>query len=461
MAHTVIVGAGMSGMSLAWYLKNLRPDWEITVLEAEDRAGGKAWTEKRHGYLVERGVNGVLDNKPATLELAAELGLLPMRSREASRRRFIVREGRLVDLPDSPGAFLSSQVLSPSGKLRVMKEPFVPRGDMSVDESLAAFATRRLGREAYRYLIDPMASGIFAGNPERLSLRSCFPRIHELERDYGSLVRAMISLRARAARKRKPGPSAGPGGGLTSFKGGMSELVDRLRGALGESIRTGVRVQSAVPLENGGWQVCLKDGVVMDATHIVISCPSHEALGIMKDAVPDFAQVCRHIEYPPIAIVAFGISKGAISNDLNGFGFLSPFVEKRKILGALWDSSVFENRAPVSRHLVRCLIGGMRNRHCLMKSDGCLRDVAFRELKELCGLWKMPEFSAVFRWPRAIPQYHVGHGRLLRELKGVLGACPGLFVRCNWVGGVSLNDCIMNSKRLAAQMASGNLRSGF
>ena len=460
MAHVVIVGAGMSGMSLAWYLRNLRKDWQITVLESEDRAGGKAWTEKRDGFLIERGVNGVLDNKPATLELAAELGLTPLRSREASRRRFIVRSGRLTDLPDSPGAFLSSSLLSLSGKLRVMKEPFIPRGDMDLDESLAAFATRRLGREAYRYLIDPMASGIYAGNPERLSLRSCFPRIHELERDYGSLIRAMIRLQAAAMKKKRKGPSAGPGGVLTSFRNGMSELADKLKDALGDSLRTGAPVETAAPSETG-WQVGLKDGQGLEATHLVISCPSHAAEGILKDSVPDFSEICRCIEYPPIAIVAFGISKGAVSNDLNGFGFLSPFVEKRRILGALWDSSVFENRAPAARHLVRCLIGGMRNRHCLMNDDGYLKDAAFKELKELCGLRKLPDFSAVFRWKEAIPQYHVGHGALIGRLKEVLDACPGLFVRCNWIGGVSLNDCVMNSKRLAAGIASGNLRSGF
>ncbi len=460
MAHVVIIGAGMSGMSLAWYLKQLRADWQITVLEAEDRAGGKAWTEKRDGFLIERGVNGVLDNKPATLELAAELGLSPLRSRDASRTRFIVRGGRLVRLPDSPAAFMSSKVLSPSGKLRVMKEPFVPRGDMEADESLAAFATRRLGREAYRYLIDPMASGIFAGNPERLSLKSCFPRIHELERDYGSLVRAMVRLQIAARKKRKKGPSAGPGGVLTSFEGGMSQLAERLKKSLGDSIRTGCPVEKVLRTDSC-WQVGLEDGSSLEATHVVLSCPSYVARNILKEAAPDISELCRHIEYPPIAVVAFGISKGALSDNLNGFGFLSPFVEKRKILGALWDSSVFDYRAPVAYHLVRCLIGGMRNRHCLMNSDNHLKDLAYGELKELCGLEKPPEFSAVYRWPRAIPQYHVGHARILKGLRTAISACPGLFIRCNWVGGVSLNDCVMNSRRLADDMASGRLSSGF
>ncbi len=460
MAHVVIIGAGMSGMSLAWYLSGFRKDWQITVLEAENRAGGKAWTEKRDGFLVERGVNGVLDNKPATLQLASELGLSPLRSRDASRKRFIVRDGRLAELPDSAGAFLSSGVLSLDGKLGVMREPFVPRGNMEVDESLASFAVRRLGKEAYRYLIDPMASGIYAGNPERLSLKSCFPRIHELERDYGSLIRAMIRLQAAARKRKQKGPKAGPGGVLTSFRNGMSELVDKIRNALGERVQTGCRVETSEP-SGVGWKVNLENGKSIEATHLVVSCPSYAARDIFKHSLPDFSEICRHIEYPPIAIVAFGISKGALSDDLNGFGFLCPFVEKREILGALWDSSVFDNRAPVAYHLVRCLMGGMRNRHCLMKTDRQLQDAAFNELRQLCGIRKPPEFSEVFRWTRAIPQYHIGHSRLLESLKKVLWANPGLFVRCNWIGGVSLNDCILNSRNLAAEMASENLKSGF
>ncbi len=460
MAQVAIIGAGMSGMSLAWYLKGLKPNWDVTVLEASERAGGKAWTEYQEGFVIERGVNGVLDNKPSTLQLATELGIQPLRSRDAARRRFIVRSDCLLDLPDSFGAFLSSRVLSPGGKLRLLMEPFIARGDMSVDESLEQFAIRRLGKEAYRYLIDPMASGIYAGNPARLSLRSCFPRIHELERDYGSLIKAMFSLQMAAKRKKKKGPSAGPGGVLTSFKSGMSQLANALRKALGTSVRLGCQVESVEPNPKG-WQVELSNGQSIEATHVVVSCPAYAASKLFKASIPALSQICSHIEYPPIAIVAFGIAQKAILGDLNGFGFLAPFVERRKILGALWDSSVFDGRAPEGYHLVRCLIGGTRNRHCLLKGDSWLKDVAYQELKDLCGLKYVPGFSRVFRWQRAIPQYHVGHESLMEGLREVLDRYPGLFVRCNWVGGVSLNDCIMHSQRLSGQIASGNKKSGF
>ena len=460
MARIVIIGAGMSGMSLAWYLRSLGHDQDITLIESDTRPGGKAWTETRDGFVIERGVNGVLDNKPWTLELAAELKVQPLRSRDAARRRFIVRSGKLVTLPDSPGSFLTSKTLSIAGKFRLLSEPLIPRGDMEQDESLEQFAVRRLGKEAFRYLIDPMASGVYAGNPSRLSLRSCFPRIHELERDYGSLIMAMIKLQAAAAKKKKKGPSAGPGGVLTSFKNGMSELVQSLRHALSDCLMLDCAAER-VEKATDGWLVGLKDGTEIHADQVVISCPAYAARKLFRKSVPDFSEICSCIEYPPIAIVAFGISSTAFAGDLNGFGFLCPFVEGRKILGALWDSSVFENRAPSNFHLIRCLVGGMRNRHCLSKTDSQLKDIAYRELKDLCGLRKVPGFSRVFRWDRAIPQYHVGHRVLLERLSRVMDRHPGLFVRCNWVGGVSLNDCIMNSRRLAGQIASGEIQSGF
>ncbi len=455
MAHVIIVGGGMSGLSLAWYLKNLAKGWQITILEADGRVGGKAWTEKKDGFVIERGVNGVLDNKPSTLCLAAELGVTPLKSNDASRIRFIVRNGRLVPLPSSPGQFLSSQVLSWWGKARLLCEPLIPPAWDIEDESLAEFARRRLGDEAYQYLIDPMASGIYAGNPERLSLKACFPRIHELEMEYGSLIWAMIKLQAQAKKAGKSGPSAGPGGVLTSFPRGMEDLVKALRKALNDVIVTNAKVEEIAP-DSQGWQVSLQDGRSYSGTHLVLSLPAFEAARIVKKSAPKLSRLFAHFEYPPIAVCAFGIRKKNIENKLNGFGFLCPYCESRRILGALWDSSVFAKRAPEGYHLIRCLVGGMRNRHILEKSDAQIMDFAISELKELTGLKAAPELAMVFRWKRAIPQYHVGHSALVKSIEGELLKLPNLFIRCNWIGGVSLNDCVANSKLLAESIASGS-----
>lgn len=454
MAHVIIAGGGMSGLSLAWYLKHQAKGWQITILEAEGRVGGKAWTEKKDGFLMERGVNGVLDNKPSTLELAASLGLNPLRSNDASRIRYVVRQGRLVRLPSSPLEFIRSPVLSWAGKLRLLLEPFIKQAPKGLDESLASFAKRRLGDEAYRYLIDPMASGIYAGDPERLSLRACFPRIHELEMEYGSLIRAMIRLQKEAKKAGGKDVSAGPGGVLTSFKGGMEEMVAALNQSLKDNIVLNAKVESVEP-SGDGWQVHTKDGRSFSGSHLVLGLPAYEAAKAIKNAAPTLSRLFSHLEYPPIAVCAFGIKKEKIKASLKGFGFLCPFCESRNILGALWDSSVFESRAPEDYHLIRCLIGGMRNRHILSLPDSRLKELALSDLRDLMGLRALPDLGLVFRWERAIPQYHTGYMDLIDQIKREIRKLKGIFIRCNWIGGVSLNDCVANSRRLAENMASG------
>ncbi len=455
MAHCIIVGAGLSGLSLAWYLKKFsKNSIEVTILEGENRAGGKAWTDKKGGFLIEKGVNGVLDNKPSTIELAKELGLSLLKSNDASRVRFVVRDGRLIKLPDSPASFLKSDVLSFSGKLRLFCEPFIKRHPEVLDESLASFAKRRLGEEAYNYLIDPMASGIYAGNPERLSLKACFPRIYELEQKYGSLIKAMISLQREARRKgEKKKASAGPGGVLTSFNSGMEELVEALCDKLKENLYLNQEVQ-AIYYESGLWKVETGGSKPYEGTHVVLALPAYKAKKIMKDFSKRLAKLFSFFEYPPIAVCAFSFKKDQV-RDLNGFGFLCPNLEKRAILGCLWDSSVFRYRAPEGYHLLRCLMGGMRNRHVLEKTDSQLLELSLSELKSLIGIKAEPELAKCYRWKRAIPQYHIGYDNLLFQIKEELLKHKGLYIRCNWIGGVSLNDCVLNSKRLARFIVNG------
>lgn len=439
-------------MSLAWFLGKLKPGWEILVLEAEDRAGGKAWTVEEEGFVLEKGVNGVLDNKPSTLSLAASLGLRPLKSEDAARRRFVIKEGRLIQLPVTPAQFLSSKIISLPGRLRVLAEAFISKGDFSKDESLADFARRRLGREAFEYLIDPMATGIYAGDPERLSLQSCFPRIHELERDYGSLIRAMIKLQKKARKKGQKGPGPGPGGVLTSFTKGMNELVDALVQALGPRLRLNSSVACISP-QNTGWRVYLKDGEELEASHVVLACPVNAVSNILAETLPDIARLITRIKYPPVSIVCMGMKQGTAVNSLNGFGFLAPGREKRSILGTLWDSSIFPNRAPKGYQLMRTLVGGARAPELARLPDRSLIDLVIKELSGLIGLKSEPEFIRIFRWEEAIPQYEKGYQAIISEIDSVLESHSGLYMRCNWIGGISLNDCIASSERLAGQIA--------
>ncbi len=456
MARVVVIGGGMSGLSLGFFLKDMSPGWEVQVLEAEDRPGGKAWTVEQHGYLVERGVNGVLDNKPSTLELAKLLGLSPLRSFDASRKRFVVLNGRLVKLPEGPGDFMKTPLLSPLGKLRVMAEYFVPRGDLSKDESLAQFAIRRLGKQAFMRLIDPMATGIYAGDPHKLSLRACFPRIYELERDYGGLLKAMMRLKKEAKKKGKDGPGAGPGGTLTSFPKGMSQLAQQVAKALGKGFRPGQRVRSIEPDRKGtGWLVHTQQGESIQCSHLVLACPAKQVSDLLRPLSKEAAGLLDRIYYPPVAVVAIGVKKDAVSRSLDGFGFLCPGSERRKILGCLWDSSIFSGRAPEGRALLRVLVGGARTPQIASLSDEELLHVVLKDLRDLMGLKGEPEFVSIYRWEEAIPQYNVGHLRLIDSLMDKTRSFERLYFRCNWLGGVSLNDCVANSEKLAQRIARG------
>ena len=455
MARVVIIGAGISGLSLAWYLKALKPQWECLILEASSRVGGKAWTVLEDGFLCEKGVNGFLNNKPSSLALAAELKLPLYPANENSKRRFVVKAGRLVKLPEKPQEFLFSSLLSPVGRLRVLLEPFIAKNTSPEDESLASFARRRLGEEAFQHLIDPMAKGIYAGDPELLSLRYCFPRIFELEQTYGSLIKAMLALKKQAAKQGKKGPGAGPGGHLTSFEMGMSQLTDSLANHLQGHIKLDAEaVELFKATASGQWRITTRKGETIDATHVVMACPARTAASLIAPHSPALSAALNKIDYPPVTVAALGFSQGLLKHPLNGFGFLVPEKERRSILGVLWDSSIFPNRAPEGYSLLRILVGGARARELAYLKDNDLLNRVKKELQELMGIHAAPEFVRIFRWDEAIPQYNIGYGNLLSCLQQEAKHLPNIHMRCNWIGGVSFNDCIANSQDLAKKLAA-------
>ncbi len=447
-----IVGGGISGLCLAHFLlgEGGAGAADPIVLEAEDRPGGKIRTEKAEGYICEWGVNGFLDNRPRTLQVADNLGLKVQRSADAARKRFIYLKARPRLLPESPAAFLISDVLSPLGKLRIALEPFIPANKN--DETLAGFATRRLGRRAYENLIDPMASGVFAGDPEKMSVESCFPKIKAMERKYGSLVRAMISL-GREAKKAGKGPvGAGPGGVLSSFSGGMEELILALKAILGERLKTGCRVAGIERLEGAsGYRLHIEGKEAVLAEAVVLACPAYEAARILKDFDKDLSRVVGDIEYPAVSVVSLGFRREKLKHSfpVDAFGFLVPFKEGRKILGVLYDSSIFPERAPEGHVLLRVMVGGARASGLAMLEDERLLSLVSGELQGMLGLRATPDFVRIFRHERAIPQYPLGHAQRLEKMDGALAAHRGLFMTGNAFRGISLNDCIDNSFALA------------
>ena len=450
MKKTIIVGGGISGLTTAYLLNKNVPDMEVTVIESDVRTGGKIWSEHREGFLCEKGPNGFLDNKPRTLELCESLGLGPVRSNDNSKKRYIFSGGKLNALPESPPSFIKSDLLSWGGKLRLLYELFAPKGPD--DETVADFIIRRLGREALEKLIDPMCSGIYAGDPYNMSIKSCFPRIKELEQEYGSLIKALIKIKKQRKAEHAGGEevSAAPAGRLTSFYNGAQELTDALVRELGSRVETGVSV-GTVSKENGHYLVDTSKGVYK-ADNVILAVPAYASAEILKDLDKEISSVISGIPYPHVAVIGFGYRKEKVNRALDGFGFLVPHTEKRRILGNLWDSSIFPNRAPEGHVLLRTMAGGAKHPEIADMDDGKVIDMVQDELSSMIGFTSDPEMVMLQRWDRAIPQYLPGHGKKMELIDRAIEKHPGLYLTGNAYRGIGINDCIESAYKLAERL---------
>ncbi len=448
----IIVGAGISGLATAQSILKRKADAEVVVLEADSRIGGKVWTElSEDGYLCEGGVNGFLDKIPRTLQLCEETGVEPVRANLAAQKRYVFSRGELHKLPEKPQEFLVSRLLSVPGRLRVIGELFAGP-TVKDDETLAEFGVRRLGRQAFERLIDPMASGVFAGDATRLSLKSCFPRINEIESEYHSLIRGLIKLQAKARRegsRNKPGP--GPGGTLTSFEGGMSVLTEALAAQLGARVKTATPVQ-AVERQGNYFSVTLEDGRKEQCDRLVLAAPAHAQARMLEGYSPALAKLLTEIPYPPLSVCCFGYRKAVVGEVLDGFGYLVPSKEKRAVLGTIIDSNVFPGRAPEDSVLLRSMLGGARSPALAKLPDERIIDRVRGDLRDILGLNAEPDFIRIFRHRRAIPQYVVGHAARLEVIDGILQKHPGLVLTGNAFRGVSLNDCVVNAEKTARSL---------
>jgi protoporphyrinogen/coproporphyrinogen III oxidase len=465
-ARVVIAGSGIAGLAVARAVRVQAPGAEILVLEARDRIGGNVRSEHIEGYLCEAGPDGFLDDAPATLALVDEIGLssqvLP--SRDEARRRFIFRDGRLHEVPLSPAAFLRTSLLSRRAKLRIACEPLAFRGPRH-DESIQQFAERHIGREATRVLVGSMVSGIFAGDASELSLRACFPKMRAMETEFGSLFRALLAKRRE--RRHDNGVGA-PAGRLTSFHDGMESLVRAAAASLGSSVRTerpviGLRPRLAGARADGSRLVgartfsVVSDAQVIEADAVVLAGPAADAADLVRPFAPEAARLLNGIQTAPLAVVCLGYDERALAADrgpLNGFGFLVPRGEGPRILGALWESSIYAGRAPAGKALLRVMVGGATDRDAADLGDAELLDVVRHDLGLTMGLRVAAEFLHVFRHRRGIPQYAIGHDARLARIEGHLRDYPGLFLAGNSYRGVSINACIEDAPLLAQRVAT-------
>ena len=461
MTRIAIVGAGISGLATAYAIeqecRQAGIEAETLVIEKEARTGGKIWSIREEGFLCEWGPNGFLDNKPMTLELCRRLGIdrQLLRSDDNARKRFIYADRTLHRLPENGLSFLKSKLISWPGKFRLAGEMLIPAKRDAEDETLADFGRRRLGKEALDKLIAPMVSGIFAGDPESMSLKSCFPRIHELEQEYGGLIKAMIRLARKKRAEQKAGKAvasaAGPGGVLTSFSGGIQDLTEGVAAGLGGELLTGVAV-NRIESKQGGFLLALSDGRQIDADLVVTAAPAYAVAAMLEGVNGRSVELLRQIPYAVMNVVCFGYPRENIQRDLDGFGYLIPRSEGCSILGTLWDSSIFTNRAPEGQVLLRSMMGGATNPAAIDLSDDEVRARTMHDLKQIMGIDCEPDFVRIFRHRHAIPQYTSGHAQRRQALLESLQGTPDLILTGNAFYGVGLNDCVNAANRAAVEV---------
>jgi oxygen-dependent protoporphyrinogen oxidase len=453
MNSVAIVGGGITGLTAAFRLRRLKVP--VVVYEASSRAGGVIQSVHRDGYLAEFGPNTILETSPVIASLVRDLGLEAERlySDPRAQARFIVRHSRPVPVPASPPAFFTSRLFSASAKWQLLKEPFVPPAAPDLEESVAELVLRRLGREFLDYAINPLVAGIYAGDPARLSVKQAFPKLHALEQRYGSLIKGQI-LGARERRRRaEVSKQNAP---KLSFVGGLQTLIDRLQRELGDAVRLQATV-TRLRESPEGWSVTVRNNGREDVrihSAVLLAAPAYRLADLELHAGADLSlRPLNRVEYPPVASVVLGFRRQDVADPVQGFGMLIPQVEGFRILGTIYSSSLFPHRAPEGHVTLTSYVGGTRAPELALRPADELVELTLQDLRTILGVTGTPTFRHQVVYPRAIPQYVVGYGRLRDMMSEWEQRAPGLFFAGHYRDGVSLGDSIISGHDVAARIA--------
>lgn len=465
--RVAVIGGGLSGLAAAHRLQELcarekRP-LDLVLFEAGARLGGVVGTRQIAGYRVELGADSFITNKPWGVDLCRRLGienrLIP--TDERYRRSFVLRNGKPIPVPEgfqllapvSIGAVLASPLFSLAGKLRMALEYMLPRGAPGDDESLAHFVRRRFGREALERLVQPLVGGIYTSDPEKLSLRATMPRFLEMEREHGSLIRA---LRRQRRENAGDAPASGARYGLFATPaGGISELVDALAARVESdaTVQFETEVQSLTPEpDRRGFVLELPFGAKESFDAVILAVPAYRAGPAIAGFAPHAADALGRIEYASTAIVVSGHKLADIRHPLDAFGLVVPAIERREILAVSFTSRKFPDRAPAGCVQLRTFVGGAMQPQLMQLSDAELTQLVARELASILGVIGKPDFTIVSRWMRSMPQYHVGHLDLMATVERDLAAFPRLALAGNAYHGVGIPDCIHSGEEAAERV---------
>ncbi len=486
----VVIGAGITGLVAAYELKRLGVS--VTLLEASGQAGGSIRTSLADGFLAEHGPNSFVTSAPVE-SLISRLGLDDevVEANHSANRRYIVRGGQLLPFPMTPWSMMRTPLLSLRAKLRVMAEPLVRADRTSSDESVGSFVRRRLGTEVLDYAVNPFIAGIFAGDPEQLSMAHAFPRVFALEHEYGSLSSGLMqtwrqAIRARRAAARGETTSAAPAkeqasdeqvevattdvpigasprSRLISFRDGLQTLPDALAAALGNTLKLSTPVHLLHRGEDRWVVETGQDGAAraraFDA--IVLATPAHALTAMeLPAAIRQHALPVEQVEYPPVSCLTLGFRREDVAHPLDGFGVLVPTVEKRHMLGALFSSTLFSERAPEGHVAITVFMGGGRDPDLARQPTDELVRLVRTDLHQLLGVRGEPVFAKHVYWSRGIPQYTVGYDRVKQAVDTTENMNPGLYLTGNYRNGVSVGDCIASGQLVAERVSAYLAHSG-
>jgi oxygen-dependent protoporphyrinogen oxidase len=449
MKSVAVIGGGITGLTAAFRLSRLGVP--VTLYEASGRVGGVIRSVRYDAFLAECGPNSILETSPKIASLVHDLDLESRRtySDPAAEKRYLVRDGRPVAMPSSLGGFVRTPLFSPRAKLRLLREPFVSRAPVDAEESIAQFVTRRLGDEFLDHAIDALVAGVYAGEPSRLSVKEAFPRLHNLEQRYGSLILGQIlgaSERKRRAEVSKQSAKK------FSFDDGLQVLTDTLRTALGNCVQLDSPVEWLAPTASG-WRL-LAGGQIRDHGAVLYSGTAGglARLRIADERMPAFAPLAE-VRHPAVASVVLGFRRQDVAHPLDGFGMLIPRVEQCNTLGTLFSSSLFPRRAPSGWVTLTTYLGGERNPELALSDPATLVELTMADHRRLLGVTGRPILEHHCVYPTAIPQYDLGFGRLRQLMSQAEDAAPGFFLAGHYRNGVSLGDSIVAGHDAADRIA--------
>lgn len=430
-----IVGAGITGLTSAWKLQE--SGFEVVVFERRNHAGGSIKTVRQRGWQVEYGPNSLQIKSEKVLNFIQNLGLENEleEAGQAGSKRYILRNGQLVPVPMGIRDLIKSSLISRAGKFRILKEPFVRTGE-NPDETLSAFVRRRVGHEFLDYAIDPFVAGVYAGRPDQLAVKYAFPKMYEMEQRYGSLIGGAL---ANAWQKRNGQKFKTR---LVSFNKGLQQLPDQISGQL-KKIRLGHDV-TRLQRTSSGWEILANGTKFGEFDKVLLNIPLYRINEQLIDGGGEILDILNDAGYPPLSILVTGYKREQVEHPLDGFGFLVPEKEKRKILGTLFNTSLFPGRAPAGHELLTTFIGGGRQPDLATLASEELIDLVKRELSDLLGVTGSPVFVDHIYWPNSIPQYTPDYGNVLAAIEKLEREHSGLSLIGNFRGGISVPDCIGN-----------------